>query len=55
MPNDLPWRYPGIVEEIENVLHEKVHYTTEEFDEFVHSFIQKSGEYMWGWIFKGVG
>lgn len=35
--------------EIESVVDEEVHYTTEELNEFANSLRQKSGEYMWEW------
>ena len=36
--------------EIECVVHEEIHYTNKELNEFANSFKQKSGEYAWGWI-----
>ena len=29
-----------------------MYYTTKELNDFVNSFNQKSGEYVWGWILK---
>lgn len=38
--------------EIESVVHEEVHYTTKELNEFANSFKQKSGEYVWEWVLR---
>jgi hypothetical protein len=38
--------------EVESVVHEEIHYTTKELNEFANSFKQKSGEYVWEWILR---
>jgi hypothetical protein len=36
--------------EVKSVVHEEIHYTTKELNEFANSFKQKSGECVWEWI-----
>jgi hypothetical protein len=37
---------------VESVLHEEMHYTTKDLNEFANSFKQKSGEHVQEWIYK---
>jgi hypothetical protein len=39
-------------EDIECVVHEEIHYTTKELNEFANSFKHKSEEYVWEWILR---
>ncbi|KAL6037658.1 hypothetical protein STEG23_020039 [Scotinomys teguina] len=38
--------------EVESVVHEEVHYTTKELNDFGNSFKQKSGEHVWEWVLR---
>ena len=38
--------------EVESVVHEEIHYTIGELNEFGNSFKKKSGEYVWEWIVR---